>query len=360
MVRNLQLNRPIEEPLAQEMPVQAGEFYRVMPEKNNLELNAHASSLQGSAQRTTTSLKSVAEKRQDIYWINPYSLQIRDGWNARSQDDPQNAAHVEDLAQQIAVEGVKVPLTVYLDRTDKAIYVVDGHMRLAATIRAIELLGAKIVSIPCKTDEKADDEAERMKYQILANNGKRLTTYERARLFSRYADLGWSEKRIGCAFNINHNYVNQLIRLFVEAPEEMRRMISNGTITATLALDVARHADGNFQEATEHLSAAVEKAMRHGKQKATKKILSGAEGKPRPTLSAIRATMGELLEVLTPAVSSLKAVTPGDPDEQVPLYLRRRDIDRMLQVLASDQVAGIWSSSSDSSNQPTGQPSYAR
>jgi hypothetical protein len=304
-----------------------------VPNVVHLVQESHNAKLKAEALDGRASIKEVAEKRQDIYWINPYRLKVRPDWNVRLLDDPENIAHIDDLAKQISVQGVKVPLTVYYDKADRGIYVVDGHMRLAAAIKAIEEYRSRIVSVPCKTDEAANDDAERMKYQILANNGKRLSTFERAKLFTRYVDLGWGEKRIGTTFNVQPNYVSKLVRLYAQSPDELKQMIAQGLVTPTLALQIAQESDGDFRIATEHLNRAIENAVSSGKRKVTRKNTTTSEPIDRIGPKKMRYALANVCDVLGATLASLRFDDGDDPADVVTIAIPKTKMKALAQIL---------------------------
>ena len=103
--------------------------------------------------------------------------------------DPTNVEHIDMLAKSIAEIGVKKPLVVYWE--DGKAYVSDGHCRLMAAIRAIEVYKAEIKTVPVVTDDRYANEADRIFGQIVHNQGKPFSQLEQAKVFKKLVDLGW-------------------------------------------------------------------------------------------------------------------------------------------------------------------------
>lgn len=117
-------------------------------------------------------IQDLALGRSDVFRLDPRALQIEPGWNSRTSDfDP---ADPEDLslAHQIAEGGVKEPITVYMKNGVPV--VTNGHRRRAATLYALDVLGAEIKSVPVQTEPKHASEADRVLSQIVRNSGKPL------------------------------------------------------------------------------------------------------------------------------------------------------------------------------------------
>lgn len=218
-------------------------------------------------------IQGLASGRSDMFRINPYLLNIKADWNSREMSDPANIAHIDNLARSIAEVGVKNPLTVYSE--NGVIYVSDGHSRLLATFRAIEVYGAEIKTIPVKTEDKYASEADRILTQIIANSGKPLTPFEQGKVFKKLVDLGWTEKQVATKAALSVTRVIQLLELQT-APETVKDMVREGKVSATLAWQTLKAADGDGQKVVQDLTSALEAAQTSGKSKATAKHLSSA------------------------------------------------------------------------------------
>lgn len=213
--------------------------------------NTFAASLKAEAENNSaTNVKAAASGRSDMFYINPYVLAVKPGWNSRDLTAAENMDHITGLARSIADCGVQEPLTVFTE--DGAIYLSDGHCRLAATKYAIEKLGAEIKAIPVKVEPRGSSEADRLASQLVRNSGKGLTDLEKAVVFLRLRRMGWDDtaiaRRAGLA---SASAVARIVELN-ELPEQMKALINEGTVSVSLARDAVRKA-GDAKVATEKL-----------------------------------------------------------------------------------------------------------
>lgn len=213
---------------------------------------------------TKTGIKDLALGRSDIYRVSPNDLHIKEGWNGRNDNDPENKLHIERLAESIAEIGIKESLTVYQD--DGKLYVSNGHCRLAAVRLAIGR-GAEIKSVPVQTEERYSSEADRVFSQIVRNSGKPLAPIEQGRVFKRLLDFGWTIADISKRSGINTGWVRELLELQASAAE-IQNMVSTGRISSTLAIQTLK-SEGD--RAATVLADAVTTAEAEGRTRATRK-----------------------------------------------------------------------------------------
>lgn len=211
-------------------------------------------------------IKTIAVGRSDIFRVNPFSIHIKDGWNCRDMDSVENQEHIDATARSIAEYGVREPLTVYSQ--DGMLWVSDGHVRLTATFRAIEVYGAEILTIPVKTEPKGSTEEDRLLSQVIRNSGKPFSALEQAKLAKRFSDMGWTIDQIAKKWTVSIAKINSLLDLNA-APVEIKQMINNGTVSTTLAQSVIR--ESGELGAVKILGDAVESAHKEGKSRVTAK-----------------------------------------------------------------------------------------
>jgi hypothetical protein len=114
-----------------------------------------AKEIAARAKGKTGGIKSIAEGRSDVFQINPYLIEVEEGFNARSFDSPDVRAHIDGLATSIKENGVRNPLRIR-KKGDK-FTLVDGECRLRATFLAIESYGAEIRSVPVRIQDRATE-----------------------------------------------------------------------------------------------------------------------------------------------------------------------------------------------------------
>jgi ParB-like chromosome segregation protein Spo0J len=114
--------------------------------------------------------------------------------NSRQINTPENQAHIDELAQSIAMHGVITPLTVYWENGSAVL--TDGECRLLATFRAIEVYSAPVHTVPVKIEPKGANEADRLLTQIIANSGKPFNAIENGAVYKRLLAFGWTMAQV--------------------------------------------------------------------------------------------------------------------------------------------------------------------
>lgn len=221
-------------------------------------------------------LASVAVGRSDLFRIDPRNLKVKDGWNCR--DDYGN---IDELAASIGEVGVKEPLTVVW-QNDEA-WVTDGHRRLKATLQAIAN-GADIKSVPCKSEERHANDADRLFSQILRNSGKPFTALENAKVYQRLVGFGWTQSDIAKKAGISAARVSQVLELLT-LPEPVKALVSTGQVSASLALITVKEHNG--EKALAILNDAVVVAQQSGRVKAKPSDTSSPKA-PKVSLKQVK------------------------------------------------------------------------
>jgi ParB/RepB/Spo0J family partition protein len=216
-------------------------------------------------------IKDIAVGRSDIYRLALDDIHVKEGWNCREAEDPENLEHIDTLARSIAEVGVKQPLTVYWE--DGKAFISDGHSRYFGARHAQTVYGAEIKSVPVKTEDRYANEADRIFSQIVLNSGKPLTPFEQGKVFKRLLDLGWTEKEIATKAGRSQTWITDLLTLQAQ-PEAVKSLVRSGAVSATLATSVAKGSESDG-ETVEKLTSALETAKAAGKTRATAKHVNG-------------------------------------------------------------------------------------
>lgn len=209
-------------------------------------------------------VRTIAAGRSDLYRIEPEKLFVKDDWNSRNADDPENIAHIERLAESIAEVGVKQPLTAYHE--NGSVFISDGHCRLQAVMLA-KSRGADIKTIPVQMEGQYSSAADRVFSQIVRNSGKPLSPIEQSKVFKRLIDLGWSVQDISKKSGLAANWIRDLLELQASG-HEIQELVVSGKVSSTLAMECLKK---NGEKAGKVLQEAVSKAQASGKERATKK-----------------------------------------------------------------------------------------
>ena len=248
---------------------------------------------------TPGGIKSLMQGRADMFRINPYDLHIKEGWNFRDFDEPDEQAALLELAESIAARGVNTPLKVYVE--NDLVYVSAGHRRRADTLIAIERLGAEIRSVPCIMGPRGETEPDRVLEQLTTNTGKPPSQLQVAGIFSKLLRFGWTEQEIGRQAGMSVQKVRQTLDLQA-LPEAVKAMVQSGEVSANMARETVKRVGEAAGEA--QLSEAVAVAKATGAPRAMPKhvgavtpmkrlagILGQCEVIPSPCGGYVAATM---------------------------------------------------------------------
>jgi len=220
-------------------------------------------------------IKSIAERRTDVFWLNPLYIAETPGWNVR-YDNQDLRDHIRFLADSIKEIGVKQPLTVYMEGDVPT--VTDGHCRLMAVNLAISE-GADIKSIPVRVEEKYSNIADRALSMLVRNSGKPLEAREKAKAVKLLIDFGWPMKDICAKTGFSPSKVQDFIALLSASPV-VNEMIDKGEVSPTTAARAIRKHGNKGGE--EKLQEAVDKAKDEGKVKASINDVLPSEDKIAP------------------------------------------------------------------------------
>lgn len=234
-------------------------------------------------------LKVISDGRTALFWFAPDRIKVKPGLNGRDLSTPDNRAHIEAIADNIAANGFmqSKPLEVFTEGED--VYLSDGHCRLAAVQLCLSR-GVAIAKVPCVGEPRGTNEVDRILNQDAHNSGKRLTPLELAGNIKRAMALDGTltvadiAKRMGRS----QTYVSQALD-FAAAPAEVHAMVKTGQVSATLAAATIRKEGA--EKGAAKLKEAVETAKTAGKTKATLKHVAEPKAKAGPTAPAKIVTM---------------------------------------------------------------------
>lgn len=269
-------------------------------------------------------IKELAVGRSDTFRLSLDDLHVKAGWNSREVDfDPADEIDLA-LARSIAESGVKETLTAIFE--DGKVFITNGHRRRAAALYARDVLGADIKSVPVQTEARYSNEADRVLSQIIRNDGKPLSPFEKGKVFKRLTEFGWSPDDIATKTGLTKTRVTQLLEVQA-APEAVKTLVREGAVSADLALKTVKSADGDAAKAVAALQGAVRTAKEAGKTRATAKHMGEAGAAPRDTLKA--ATKALL-------VSATIEEPEADGEDFVVVRIRWADYRRWRDALDHD------------------------
>lgn len=286
-----------------------------------------------AATKKATGIKAITIGRSDTFAIAPADIAIDPDFNSRDFSLPDNVAHVDWLAGSIKSEGVKEPLLGYMGTTgDLAgkFVVTNGESRVRA-IRKLLAEGHLIETVPARLENRYSNDGDRLMTQLTSNSGRPFTPLEMSNLFKRMINVGLDEKVISTRANMDVRRVRQILD-YQTLPVEVQKMIGEGTVKATLAMEIFVGTNRDAEATVEKLKQAKTNADEAGKGRVTKAYVGG-EGGERKRSDAKR---------LKDDMTSLKAIFAeadfcDDEDDGVEITmitLNRADADKLKALLA--------------------------
>lgn len=219
----------------------------------------------------------MSKKRTDLLWIEPANLVVEDGFNVRY-----DYGDIDELAQSIIENGVKVPLRGVKNRGTDQYIITDGHRRFKAVQRAIEL-GATDLLVPFIPDERGISEEKRVLGMVVYNDGKRLTLLEEALVYDRLLSYGLTQAEIARKVGKSPTHISNCI-LLANAPTVVKNQIKEGNVSASFVIEELKKKSGNkvaemVQETSKEVGGKVSSKHVKPKTKSLKSIISEVTSK---------------------------------------------------------------------------------
>lgn len=273
-------------------------------------------------------------------------LHEKPGFNWRDEGEDLEAT-IEELAQFIMAKGPNdqtnlknLPPVKIEPREEGGAWVVEGHRRRRALLRAIEVYGAKpaekdgqvwLYIKPFTGDEKAKN------YEVFnSQSGSKLKPLEQAKGFKRLIELGDPPAEISRNTGCTRQWVDSML-ILASAPESIKDMVRSGKVPADVASEnIRRHGD----EAEAFLIAEYEKAKAQGKTKVTRGTIKG-KSLPRPVIDDLTSNLKRVVQAIPEAakgtLEQYRAGTIADPETMVSMPVR----ELLALVMCADHVEDV-------------------
>jgi len=187
--------------------------------------------------------------RKDYRLFTVYDIQVEEGFNPR-----QDFGDIDELARDISVNGVLVPLHGFIKKGDTKYTLTDGHRRFMAA-QIVQKNNPDIeLRIPLIA-HKVMSEEQRLFNVLSFNGGKNLNPLEESDVVNRLINFGMNDKEIIKRTGMTSVYISNL-KLLYSCPQKIKNLISSSVVTATLAMDVLRNSK-SFEEAVEIIEKGV-------------------------------------------------------------------------------------------------------
>lgn len=207
----------------------------------------------------------MINKRKTLLHIDPKNIVVSENFNSRCE-----FGDIEELANQIAKDGVLNPIHVRYDEYDPKKYIlVDGERRYRAIMHNINK-GINIDIVPALLVDNIDMK-ELYRIQIQANEGKNFNEYEYAIAYQHLISEGMTHQEICEHLNKKPWHINVCLA-HLKRDEKVQELLKTDRITG---VDV-RHiyqAHKNPQEAVNVIMRLKDIADKQGEHKISLKNL---------------------------------------------------------------------------------------
>lgn len=207
----------------------------------------------------------MTNKRKTLLHIDPKNIVVSENFNSRC-----DFGDIEELANQIAKDGVLNPIHVRYDEYDPKKYIlVDGERRYRAIMHNISN-GINIDIVPALLVDNIDMK-ELYRIQIQANEGKNFNEYEYAIAYQHLISEGMTHQEICEHLNKKPWHINVCLA-HLKRDEKVQELLKTDRITG---VDV-RHiyqAHKNTQEAVAVIMKLKDIADKQGEHKISLKNL---------------------------------------------------------------------------------------
>lgn len=212
--------------------------------------------------KEVTRLRDLKLSARDQFILDPKTIVVENGHNPRDYTLSENQQHLNDIKASIRENGTRVPILVRYDPQLQKAVLVDGECRLRANLELISE-GVEIKGIPAIQSDGSSP-AERLLTAIVCNTGKPLSKWESGAAFLRLRRFGWDDISISKRTGNSPRFVTEAIEL-ADAPDEVKKMMSEQSVTPALALSEMRQ---NGAGAVEKLRAKAVAAQKKGSKTA--------------------------------------------------------------------------------------------
>lgn len=191
----------------------------------------------------------------DAYSIDPATIQIELGYNARDWADKSNQEHLADIKAKIRRNKFQRSgaLTVRLDPEADVVYLVHGETRLKAVME-LRAEGVLIPTVPCVAEEKATTPIQRKIANQEDNESKPFSLLEKGVNYAWFRAQNNTVAQIAESFGKSVAHIEEGL-ILADAPEALKAQIREGVISPSEALrQIRKHGP---EAAVAHIEAAV-------------------------------------------------------------------------------------------------------
>lgn len=254
-------------------------------------------------------LKSLSVGEAAVYTLPLERIREKPGFNLR-RPGPAMEANIEAL-RAMYVNGKAQflpPLVVRLTPGETVAYIVEGHQRYQAAMRAATLDGVEIRGLPCISSPRGMDANELTAIIYTSQSGLKLTTLEKVDGIKRMLGGGWTMDQIAKNINVSTQAIQNWLTV-AEAPQEIQDMVSAGQVAPTEVVKLIRE-EGEVA-ATATLQLAVEEVKAAGKEKVTAKTIRHVQAAVGGGAPPVRKTAASVAKGSKKPLPGVEVAAPG-------------------------------------------------
>ena len=185
-----------------------------------------------------TEIEFLAESKGDLFKVDFRNISVIPDYNARESYN-----EIPELAEDILIHGVQVPMMVKRDPSDKTktkYLLIRGYRRhMACNLLLDQGKLTEGIRVPVILVPKHFSEIDLIVDLEISNSGQPLTILERANIVGRLLNLGLKEGEIAKRLTKSPGYITNCVQL-LKVPANIKKMIKDGTIASSLVNDIFR------------------------------------------------------------------------------------------------------------------------
>jgi ParB-like chromosome segregation protein Spo0J len=224
-------------------------------------------------------LEDIAEGRKGLFCIDPTLITVEPGFNKRV-----NYGNLQQLADDIAANGLDQPLKVRKLFGTETIYVVSGHRRHKAITEILIPAGrwhddkGKVKTVDCYAEAQGTTKVERLISQIAGNTGLAYSLLEKAEVYKEILaeDSTIKPADLSRRFGESKQAVSDAMRLINDGSHCLLDAIEEGIMAASTAIAIIK-ASSNSEDQYHRLEAAKANALAAGRIHIMPKDIPGKE-----------------------------------------------------------------------------------
>ena len=197
--------------------------------------------------------------KTDLFKIDPRNIEVVDHFHSRI-----DFGDIQELAAQIARDGVLNPILVKRVPGTEKFTLVDGERRYRAVMYNLEQ-GLPVTMIPAIVVPQATTQEDLLRMQLQCNEGKNFSDYEYAVHLQKLRDLGMSNQQIADLLGKKQSRISWYFR-FLNLDQRVQDLMKERRITGVDVYHVLQ-AYKDEAKATEVILTMKEMADQNGEHK---------------------------------------------------------------------------------------------